>query len=211
MFLKHKCKQRLTKLTQYLIRSRRLLLAPAPKTVTRMAPKRARREETRERKALAAARLEKQIEKELVNRLKSGNYTEDMLNVNEEIWRKVLDQKARAERGEEEVEEEEEGVEQVEFLSDEEGLLSGEDDFDDWLGNGDEAEDEEESEEDEEEEEEEEEVVVEEVVVEEEEKINGKRKSVVNGNTGRRKIARVEIEYEEEREDVAVREHIAAR
>jgi protein MAK16 len=202
MFLKHKCKQRLTKLTQYLIRARRLLLAPAPKTVTRMAPKRARREETRERKALAAARLEKQIEKELVNRLKSGNYTEDMLNVNEEIWRKVLDQKARAERGEEEVEEEE-AEEDIEFVNDEEGLLSGEDEFDDWLGNEDEAEEEEEESGEESEEEEEEE--------EEEQNISGKRKAVVNGNAGRRKIARVEIEYEEEREDAPVRERITAR
>jgi protein MAK16 len=203
MFLKHKCKQRLTKLTQYLIRARRLLLAPAPKTVTRMAPKRARREETRERKALAAARLEKQIEKELVNRLKSGNYTEDMLNVNEEIWRKVLDQKARAERGEEEVEEEEEAEEDIEFVNDEEGFLSGEDEFDDWLGNEDEAEEEEEESGEESEEEEEEE--------EEEQNISGKRKAVVNGNAGRRKIARVEIEYEEEREDAPVRERITAR
>lgn len=199
MFLKHKCKQRLTKLTQYLIRSRRLLLAAAPKTVTRMAPKRARREETRERKALAAARLEKQIEKELVNRLKSGNYTEDMLNVNEDIWRKVLDQKARAERGEEEIEEEEEGEEEVEFVTDDEQLLSGEDEFDDWLGNGDEVEAEEEESEDEEEDEKEEEV-----------EFGGKRKSVVNGNAGRRKIARVEIEYEEEREDAPIRERITA-
>src|SRR5271154_2738727 len=136
MFLKHKCKQRLTKLTQYLIRSRRLLLTPGPKLVTRMAPKQARREETKERKALAAAKLEKQIEKELINRLKSGNYTEDMLNVNEEIWKKVLDQRARAERGEEEeeseVEEEEEG--NVEFVSDDEGIMSGEEEFEDWLG-----------------------------------------------------------------------------
>jgi protein MAK16 len=203
MFLKHKCKQRLTKLTQYLICSRRLLLTAAPKTVTRMAPNRARREETRERKALAAARLEKQIEKELVNRLKSGNYTEDMLNVNEDIWRKVLDQKARAERGEEEIEEEEEGEEAVEFVSDDEQLLSGEDEFDDWLGNGDEMEEEEEEEESEEEEEDDQEEEVEEV--------GGKRKLVVNGNDGRRKIARVEIEYEEERDNARIRERITAR
>ena len=193
MFLKHKCKQRLTKLTQYLIRSRRLMLTPAPKTVTRMAPKRAHREKSRERKALAAARLEKQIEKELVNRLKSGNYTEDMLNVNEEIWKKVLDQRQRAEMGEEE-EEESEGEEDVEFVSDEEGLLSGEEEFDDWLGNA-EEEDEEEAEES-----------------AEEEEIGGKRKLAGNGNVGRRKIARVEIEYEEEREDQQpVRERITAR
>src|SRR6202022_4227568 len=133
-FLTHKCKQRLTKLTQYLIRSRQLMLAPGPKITTRMAPKRTRREETKERKALAAARLEKQIENELVSRLKSGNYTEDMLNVNEEIWKKVLDQRARADRGEpEEEEEDQEGIEDVEFVSDEEGLESGEDEFDDWL------------------------------------------------------------------------------
>src|SRR5579859_2366507 len=160
-FLKHKCKQRLTKLTQYLIRSRRLMLAPGPKTVTRMAPKKARREETRERKALAAAKLEKEIEKELVNRLKSGNYTEDMLNVNEEIWKKVLDQRARAERGEVENEEEEEEEEElegeVEFVSDDEGLMSGDEEFNDWLGDGEEVE----SDFEESEEEEEEEVVVE--------------------------------------------------
>jgi protein MAK16 len=167
-----------------------------------MAPKRARREETQERKALAAACLEKQIEGELVNRLKSGNYTEDMLNVNEDIWRKVLDQKARAERGEEEIEEEEggeEGEEEVEFVTDDEQLLSGEDEFDDWLGNGDEVEAEEEESEDEEEEEKEEQV-----------ELGRKRKSVVNGNAGRRKIAHVEIEYEEEREDALIRERITA-
>ena len=164
------------------------MLTPAPKTVTRMAPKRAHREKTRERKALAAARLEKQIEKELVNRLKLGNYTEDMLNVNEEIWKKVLDQRERAERGEEE-EEESEGEEDVEFVSDEEGLLSGEEEFDDWLANGEEEEEE-----------------------SAEEKIRGKRKLGGNGDVGRRKIARVEIEYEEEREDQQpAREHFAAR
>ena len=176
------------------------MLAPGPKTVTRMAPKRARREETRERKALAAAKLEKQIEKELVNRLKSGNYTEDMLNVNEEIWKKVLDQRARAERGEEEEEEEElEQEEEVEFVSDDEGIMSGDEEFDDWLG-GEELEEEEEEEEEEEDEEELEEES------EEEAEVKGKRKLPANGTAGRRKIPRVEVEYEEEREDQRQRE-----
>src|SRR5271170_1738187 len=187
-FLKHKCKQRLTKLTQYLIRSRRLMLAPGPRVTTRMAPKRARREETRERKALAAARLEKQIEKELVNRLKSGNYTEDMLNINEEIWKKVLDQRARAERGEPEEEEEEEIEGEVEFVSDEEGLVSGDEEFDDWLGEQNEFEESE----------------------GEEVEVGGMRKLLVDGDNGKRKLVRVEIEYEEEREDDPVRQRVLA-
>ena len=163
------------------------MLAPGPRITTRMAPKRARREETRERKALAAARLEKQIEKELVNRLKSGNYTEDMLNINEEIWKKVLDQRARAERGEPEEEEEveEEIEEEVEFVSDEEGLVSGDEEFDDWLGEQNEFEESE----------------------GEEVEVGGKRKLPVDG---KRKLARVEIEYEEEREDDPVRQRVLA-
>jgi protein MAK16 len=171
------------------------MLAPHPKVVTRMAPKRARREETRERKALAAAKLEKQIEKELVSRLKSGNYTEDMLNVNEEIWKKVLDQRARAER--EEIENEEEGEDEVEaeveFVSDEEGIMPGEDEFDDWLAGDEEMESEVESE----------------VEEEDEVEVNGKRKLVSNGDSTRRKVARVEIEYEEEHENQPQQELIA--
>jgi protein MAK16 len=173
------------------------MLAPGPKTVTRMAPKRARREETRERKALAAAKLEKEIERELVNRLKSGNYTEDMLNVNEEIWKKVLDQRARAERGEVEEEEEEEDDElegEVEFVSDDEGIMSDDEEFNDWLQDGEEVEsDFEESEEEEEEE-------------EEETEVNGKRKLLTNGSSQRRKLARVEVEYEEEHENQTEKE-----
>ena len=164
------------------------MLAPGPRVITRMAPKRARREETRERKALAAARLEKQIEKELVNRLKSGNYTEDMLNINEEIWKKVLDQRARAERGEPEEEEEEEIEEEVEFVSDEEGLVSGDEEFDDWLGEQNEFEESD----------------------GEEVEVGGKRKLLVDGDNGKRKLVRVEIEYEEEREDDPVRQRVLA-
>ena len=172
------------------------MLNPGPKVITRMAPKRARREETKERKALAAAKLEKQIEKELVSRLKSGNYTEDMLNVNEEVWRKVLDQRARAEMGEAEEVEELEVEEDVEFVSDDEGIMSGDEEFNDWLAGDKDVESEVESEEDESE--------------LEEELVDGKRKLVTNGNE-RRKIARVEVEYEEEREDMPQREQLTAR
>jgi protein MAK16 len=169
------------------------MLAPGPKTVTGMAPKRVRWEETRERKALAAAKLEKEIERELVNRLKSGNYTEDMLNVNEEIWKKVLDQRARAECGEvaEEEEEEDEVEGEVEFVSDDEGIMSDDEEFNDWLQDGEEvASDFEESEDDEDEDEEEAEM-----------EVNGKQKLAMNGNIQRRKVAWVEVEYEEEHEN----------
>lgn len=130
-FLIHKCKQRLTRLTQVAIRTRRLLKEEerlGEKLVPKLAPKVRRREATKERKAEAAAKLERAIERELIERLRSGAYGDKPLNVEEGVWKKVLKGLERGGEGErdqdldegieEEVEEEEEFEREVEYVSD---------------------------------------------------------------------------------------------
>ena len=149
-FLIHKCKQRMTRLAQVALRSRRLVREEermGETVVARIAPKVRRRESTRERKALAAAKVERQIEKELIERLRSGAYGEQPLNVEEGIWKKVLrglERGGQAERDvdydEEEDEEEIEEEGEVEYVSGDEDLEDEEEDelgdIEDWLGSG---------------------------------------------------------------------------
>lgn len=143
-FLVHKCKQRLTRLTQVAIRMRKLAKEDerlGETVVPRLAPKIRRREEARERKAESAAKVERAIERELIERLRSGAYGDRPLNVEEGIWKRVLRGLERSGEGErdedlddgEQVEDEEEGVGEVEYVSDmddEEDL----EDIEDWLG-----------------------------------------------------------------------------
>ncbi|TDZ13063.1 Protein MAK16 [Colletotrichum sidae] len=129
-FLLHKCKQRLTRLTQVNIRMRRIAAEEermGEKLVPKMAPKIRRREEARERKAEAAAKLERTIERELVERLRSGAYGDQPLNVSESIWKRVLNAMEKEGEGKRD-KDMDEGVE-----SDQEAEEDDEEEFDDDL------------------------------------------------------------------------------
>lgn len=210
-FLIHKCKQRLTRLTQVGIRMRRLAREDerlGEKLVPKLAPKVRRREETRERKAEAAAKVERAIERELIERLRSGAYGDQPLNVSETIWKKVLRGLERGGEGtrdedldegieeelenENEEEVEEEGVGVVEYVSDigedEEDL----EDLEDWLGS--------EADEDSEDEEQDEDSDSEEEAAQKKLAAGTKRRLSAAPKGKPKKIAKMEIEYELEGE-----------
>lgn len=186
-FLIHKCKQRLTRLTQVAITERRMALREEERHYVGVAPKIKRREENRERKALAAAKIEKAIEKELLERLKSGAYGDKPLNVDESIWKKVLGHVEDEQEEEEDWDEEEDDesdVGEVEYVEDEdEDDLVDVEDLERWLDNSDvsdEDSDDDDSDSDD---------------SDDEEETSKRRKKAA---AVRKKRARVEIEYEEE-------------
>lgn len=106
-FVKAKCKQRFIKITQYLIRMRKLKLR-RQKLLMPIQQKVERREKRREEKALVAAKIDKSVEKELLDRLKSGVY-QDLYNIPQTAFDNALDENEvedEEEEGNEEIEEE---------------------------------------------------------------------------------------------------------
>lgn len=82
-FQRHKCKQRLTKLHQMIIRKRKMKLSEnhTQETLVRINKKYEKREANREAAALKAAQVERAIEKELLNRLKVGTFYKNIYNL----------------------------------------------------------------------------------------------------------------------------------
>eukprot|EP00811_Abedinium_folium_P001188 NODE_11087_length_1309_cov_3.314721.p1 GENE.NODE_11087_length_1309_cov_3.314721~~NODE_11087_length_1309_cov_3.314721.p1 ORF type:complete len:275 (-),score=95.52 NODE_11087_length_1309_cov_3.314721:313-1137(-) len=111
----NRCKQRLTKMRQMLVRTRRLALRELPATVP-IKKKLEKRERTREIKAERAANVDVAIEKELLERLKQGTYG-DIYNFPRQEFEDQLGTQAE--------EEDEEEIEYVEDLDDDD--LDGED------------------------------------------------------------------------------------
>ncbi|KAK4151748.1 protein MAK16 [Chaetomidium leptoderma] len=214
-FLLHKCKQRLTRLVQVATRMRRIAAEEArlgEQLVPKMAPKIKHREEARERKALAAAKLERTIERELLERLRQGAYGDMPLNCNANIWKKVLNALETEGDGvrdkdmdkgieDEEVEDEEELEKEMEEEDEEEdGAVEYVSDFDesddeeladieDWLGSDEDNDDEDDDDEDSEDEEE----------VKKKTKAGEKRKRGRAVKPAARKRKEIEVERETER------------
>lgn len=120
-FYLHKCKQRLTRIHQYLIRMRKLRMSVQPKLV-RVHHKSEKRDLVREKKAEKAAKITKAIEQELLARLNDPEVDvyEGIYNFPQKEFKKVVERVGVAQRepGERTLldgEEEEEGEQELEY------------------------------------------------------------------------------------------------
>lgn len=142
-----RCRQRLTRIMQVQMTQRRLAMQQQDERhLTTKSAKVKHREQSRERKALVAAKLERAIERELLDRLKSGAYGEQPLNVEESVWKKVMASMNPEKEAEDEKEEEKELEEgEFEFVEDDEeddeDLVDVED-IEGWLDGSDKSSDE---------------------------------------------------------------------
>lgn len=218
--LMHRNKQRLTKIHQYLIRMRKIKLKEISGKKAKMVGvhrKIDQREERRERKALVAAKLEKSIQKELVQRLAKGAYG-DIYNFPEAPYQKALQQAEddnKQEEEEEEDTEEETEYEEEEVVEYVEDLESGDEDDEEedmedmeYRGNGQwgsagEDDDDDDSDEDDEEDSDSDESLDDRPTKKKrpDPSASGKKPSKPAAAPRRKRGPRVEIEYEEERED----------
>ena len=186
-FLKHKCKQRFTRLRQILIKRKKMKLEGRAeyKVVSHKAEK---REKTRLVKAEKSAVIENHIVDGLLKNLKEGKY-DDIYNINHNVFNSILEKEKVVEPQEEDFNEEDYDKGYIEDFSDED--LENED--------GDEVDDNEDNINDNEEDEKKGDGEIDDIFKSSETK--KKDSSKKNKKTGKKR-KRINIEYEKEYENI---------
>ena len=186
-FLKHKCKQRFTRLRQILIKRKKMKLEGRAeyKVVSHKAEK---REKTRLVKAEKSAVIENHIVDGLLKNLKEGKY-DDIYNINHNVFNSILEKEKVVEPQEEDFNEEDYDKGYIEDFSDED--LENED--------GDEVDDNEDNINDNEDDEKSDEGEIDDIFKSNETKSkDNQKKSIKTG----KKRKRINIEYEKEYENI---------